>query len=124
MKHLHMLMAALTILLFLYQSFILLNPKPSKLSKNMPKSIKVFQHLCYTLLIISGAILLMQLLSVNVPVQWAYAKIILLLAAISATVKATRPTANPPQQKMGIFIAMLAYVGIVILAFVKPDNLF
>lgn len=56
--------------------------------------------------------------------QWVFAKIILLVAAISASIKAFNPQATSIQSKAGIFIAALAYVGIVVLAVVKPDNLF
>ena len=52
------------------------------------------------------------------------AKIVLLIAAISSSIKAFKDHATPGQTKTGILIAAVAYIGIVILAFTKPDNLF
>ena len=119
MKHLHMLMAVLTVVLFLYQSYLVLSA-----NRRAPRVVKIAAHIIYALLIISGAIMLMQLMSVNAPVQWVFAKIILLIAAISSSIKAFNAHATPTQSKTGILIAAVAYVGIVILAFAKPANLF
>ena len=119
MKHLHMLMALLTVVLFLYQSYLVLSA-----NRQAPRAIKIATHIIYALLIVSGATMLMQLMGANAPVQWAFAKIILLIAAISSSVKAFKPDATPTQRKTGILIAAVGYIGIVILAFAKPDNLF
>ena len=119
MKHLHMLMAVLIIVLFLYQSYLLLTT-----NKRAARVIKITTHILYALLIISGAVMLMQLMSANAPVQWVFAKIILLIAAISASIKAFNTHATSTQSKVGILIAATAYIGIVILAFAKPANLF
>ena len=119
MKHLHMLMAVLVIALFLYQSYLILST-----DKQTPRVIKISNHIVYALVLLSGAWILFQLMSVNAPVQWVFAKIILLVAAISASIKAFNNTATPSQRKTGILIAGAAYVGIVILAFTKPGNLF
>ncbi|WP_264752880.1 SirB2 family protein [Psychrobacter sp. ENNN9_III] len=89
-----------------------------------PKAVKIATHIIYALVIGSGAIMLMQLISANAPVQWVFAKVILLVAAISASVKAFHNHATPGQRKTGILISAIAYTGIVILAFAKPANLF
>ena len=119
MKHLHTLLALLLIALFVYQSYLVLIAE-----KRAPKVIKIANHILYTLMVVSGGWMLMQLMSVNAPVQWVFAKFILLIAAISSSVKAFSPYATASQSKVGILIAAVAYIGIVILAFVKPDNLF
>ena len=119
MKHLHMLLAALTIVLFLYQSYVVLSA-----NRQAPRAVKIASHVIYALLIISGATMLMQLMGANAPVQWVFAKIVLLIAAISSSVKAFNASATPVQRKTGILIATVAYIGIVILAFAKPANLF
>lgn len=119
MKHLHMLMAVLVIVLFLYQSYLTLSA-----NRRAPRPVKIATHIVYALLILSGGWMLMQLMSVNAPVQWVFAKIILLVAAISSSIKAFNPQATSTQSKAGIFIAAVAYVGIVTLAIVKPENLF
>ncbi|WP_243443489.1 hypothetical protein [Psychrobacter sp. JCM 18903] len=53
-----------------------------------------------------------------------FAKVILLVAAISASIKTFNNNATSSQRKTGILIAGAAYVGIVVLAFAKPGNLF
>lgn len=119
MKHVHMLMAVLVIALFLYQSYLVLSNK-----EHAPRAVKISNHIVYALVLLSGAWMLFALLSVNAPVQWVIAKMVLFVAAISASMKAFNPRATPVQSKAGIFIATVAYIGIVILAYVKPDNLF
>jgi len=119
MKHLHMLIAVIVVVLFLYQSYLVLSA-----NRRAPRVVKIANHIVYALVILSGAIMLMQLMSANAPVQWVFAKIILLVAAISASVKAFNNHATPIQRKTGILIAAVAYIGIVILAFAKPANLF
>jgi len=119
MKHLHMLMAVIVIVLFIYQSFVALTTR-----QPAPKVVKISTHITYALIIISGGWMLMQLMSVNAPVQWVVAKIVLLIAAISASIKAFRATATPAQTKAGVLIAAAAYAGIVFLAVAKPANFF
>ncbi|WP_182406955.1 SirB2 family protein [Psychrobacter sp. GP33] len=119
MKHLHMLLAVLVIALFLYQSYLVLSTKD-----RAPRAVKIANHIVYALVLLSGAWMLLQLLNANAPVQWVIAKMVLFVAAISASMKAFNPRSTPVQNKAGIFIATVAYIGIVILAYVKPDNLF
>lgn len=119
MKHLHMLMAVLVIVLFLYQSYLVLST-----NKQAPRAIKIANHIVYALVLISGAWILLQLMSANAPVQWVIAKMVLFVAAISASIKAFNNSATPNQRKTGILIAGAAYVGIVVLAITKPGNLF
>ena len=97
-----------------------------KMTKNKkpPFAVKISTHILSAVIIISGAGMLVQLMSVNAPVQWVFAKIILLVAALSASIKAFNDNATPSQRKTGILIAGIAYVGIVALAFSKPGNLF
>lgn len=117
MKHLHMLMAVITVVLFLWQSYLVMTK-----GQRFDKKGKIATHVVYTLLIISGALNVMPLLQADAPLQWVAAKIILLIAAISASIKAFRATATLAQSRTGIFIAFIAYVAIFVLAFVKPGN--
>ncbi len=119
MKHLHTLLAVLVIALFIYQSYLALSAE-----RRAPRPIKIATHILYALIIVSGAWMLMQLMSAQAPIQWVFAKIILLVAAISASIKAFHTHATPTQSKVGILIAAVAYAGIVTLAYVKPENLF
>lgn len=117
MKHLHTLMALIVIGLFIYQSYVAMTARRAP-----HKAVKIATHITYAIIILSGAWMLMQLMSVNAPVQWVVAKIVLLIAAISASMKAFKANSTPAQTKAGIFIAAVAYIGILILAVVKPDN--
>ena len=119
MKHLHMLMAVLVIVLFLYQSYLVLTAKD-----RAPRVVKIANHIVYALVLLSGASMLFSLLSANAPVQWVIAKMVLFGVAISASIKAFNPRATAIQTKAGVFIAAVAYVSIVALAYIKPDNLF
>lgn len=121
MKHAHILMAVLTLAIFVYQFVKVLTNKPAQLPS---KGAKIGSHILYTLLIITGVLTLMPLIKlIGVP-HWVIAKVILLVVAISSTIKATRATTPAPQAKAGMLIALIAYIGIVTLAVVKPMNLF
>lgn len=121
MKHLHILMAVMTIAIFLYQFFCILTLRPANSSKPLlSKPLKIATHIVYTLLVIAGIMLVMPLAqTVGVP-GWVVAKIVLFIVAISATIKATRPTTTAVQAKAGMVIALIAYIAIVTLAVLKP----
>lgn len=117
MKHLHLLTIVILLGLFLYQCYLTLPPR-----RLTPKALKISTHITYALVILSGGWMLTQLMAVNAPVQWVFAKILLLFAAISASIKAFRPSTPQSQSYVGIFIATVAYVGIISLAIIKPAN--
>lgn len=120
MKHLHMLMAVLTILVFLSQAVPIWLGKPRPANKGM----KIATHVLYTLLLLSGIMTLMPILqAVGLP-HWVIGKVVLLVVAISATIKALRLTTPLLQAKIGMLVALVAYIGILVLAFTKPMNLF
>ncbi|WP_066804229.1 SirB2 family protein [Moraxella oblonga] len=117
MKHLHMLMAVVTIALYLYQvSFVVRGVKP-----NLNKAFKGASHAIYTTLVASGLYLFWQLYQEAGFQAWVFAKIVLLVMAVSANIKAIRPTTTLPHTKAGFLIAGVAYVGIVWLAIAKPN---
>lgn len=116
MKHLHMLMAVVTIALYLYQASLVMRANKPALSK----AFKGASHAIYTLLVASGLYLFWQIYQVAGFQAWAVAKIILLIVAVSAVIKALRPSTALPQAKAGFLIAGVAYVGIVFLAVAKP----
>ena len=116
MKHLHILLAVLTIAIFIYQAAQVFSGK----SGQLPKIGKILGHVIYTLLILEGIGLVMPLAkSVGVPI-WVVAKVVLFVVAISATIKATRANTPHAQARAGIIIAAVAYMAIVMLAFSKP----
>lgn len=116
MKHLHMLMAVVAIILYVYQAAQVAGNKPMTLSKTF----KGISHVFYVLLVGSGLYLFWQIYQVAGMQHWALAKIVLLVVAVSANIKAIRPSTTNAQAKAGMLLAGVAYVGIVILAFVKP----
>ncbi len=124
MKHLHMLLAVMAVSFFCYQIYTAL-ATDKVYSKIQTKLRTAFAHSIYGLIIITGLIMVKPLLAIDgVPLQWVLAKGILLLAVLSSTAKAFRATTKPAQRKMGILVATLALTGIIILAFIKPENLF
>lgn len=121
MKHLHILMAVITIGIFLYQFAQVLMGKSGQLPN---KGLKIGTHIVYTLLLIAGVVTLMPYLKVGIFTHWVVAKLVLFGVAISSTIKATRLMTPSSQAKIGMFVALIAYMGIVTLAIVKPANLF
>lgn len=120
MKHLHMLMAVITLIIFAYQALQVFSGKSGRLSKGL----MIATHIIYTILVVTGLMVLLPILKFIAFPHWLIAKIVLLVVAISATIKATRPTVQNNQAKAGIFVALIAYIGILSLAFIKPMNLF
>lgn len=115
MKHLHMFTAIIAVGLFLYQAGLVFLGKNLILSRTF----KGVSHLIYLLLIVSGLYLFWQLSQVAGAQHWVIAKAILLVVAISASVKALRnPALN--QKRVGIIIAGGAYAAILVLAITKP----
>lgn len=121
MKHFHMLMAFITVTIFVYQFILVFQGKNGQLAT---KSLKIAVHVIYFLLLITGILQLLPLLKVVGFPHFVLAKIILLVVAISATIKATRLSTPNPQARAGICISAVAYIGIIALALLKPMNLF
>lgn len=122
MKHFHLLMVAITIILFLYQFIMVMFANQTNVFQS--KKLFISTHIIYTLLIISGIVTALPLFKFSIFPHWLIAKIVLLIVAISVTIKATRANNTPAQIKMGLLIAMVAYAGIITLAVAKPVNLF
>lgn len=74
-------------------------------------------HTVYTLAVLTGLYLLVALSRVAGIQHWAIAKVILLIVAISAFIKARR---NPSMARAGVFIIWVCMAGILFLAFAKP----
>lgn len=123
MKHLHMLVAVIIALLFVYQSMMAWQGRMAN------KSVKIMTHIGYAMMLITGILLVMPLLSLNVPLQWVGAKVVLLIAFVSASSKAYKLAQSSAdnvhiKKMMGLFVALIALVGIFSLAFIKPSNFF
>lgn len=113
MKHLHMLLAVLTIGFFCYSAFCIIK------QKQVGKAYMAITHTLYALLIGSGVWLLWDILKVTTSEYWIYAKIVLLVVAVSSMIKARRAKAMG-QAKAGIGIVFVALVGILVLVITKP----
>ncbi|WP_315040738.1 SirB2 family protein [Faucicola mancuniensis] len=122
MKIFHMIMVLLVLCLFLYQFMMVYFL--DGLDALRTKTQKIVGHSFYCLLIISGVLTVMPLVKVIGVPHWVIAKFVLLMVAISATIKATRATTTIKQAKVGLFLALIAYTGILTLAVIKPTNLF
>lgn len=119
-KVLHMSFGVLAILMFATRAVLgLLSSSPSGhlSSAGLSKFFKIAPHIVYTVVLLAGIALLMYL---PIYPHWIFAKIVLFLVAISASVKAFRDTATVNQFKAGIFVASIAYVAILWLAIAKP----
>lgn len=80
MKHLHMLMAFITLGLFLYQViFVFCGKKPP-----LSRAFKRASHLIYLLLVGSGLYLFWQLTQVIGVQYWVLVKLVLLFVAVAA----------------------------------------
>jgi uncharacterized membrane protein SirB2 len=119
-KVLHMSFGVLAILMFATRAILgMLAPSPNGqlASAGLNKFFKIAPHIVYTLVLLAGVGLMLQL---PIYPHWIFAKIILFLVAISASVKAFRETATVSQFKTGVFVASIAYVAILWLAIAKP----
>ena len=94
MKHLHMLMAVLTIVLFLYQSYLVLSA-----NRRAPKAVNSHAYLCACHRLRCHHVDAAN--SANAPVQWVFAKVILLIAAISTSIKPLTTMQRPSKVKRG-----------------------
>lgn len=111
MKHFHLLMIAITIGLFAYSSFAILKNKPAS------RAYMAISHTVYALAVLTGLHLFVVLSRVAGMQHWAIAKMILLIVAISAFIKARR---KPDTARVGVFIVWVCVAGILFLAVTKP----
>ncbi len=143
-KIVHMTFASLAIIAFLIRAVLLFwtsknQPKTASLSlatasvdgetaipvTAKPKSagrimLVAMQHLAFTLLIITGMVLLYQNQFVVQP--WFYGKIILFLVILSAMAKAFgKRDISMGQRKAGAMVAGIAFAGLMTLVIWKPD---
>lgn len=117
MKHLHMLLAIIVLFIFILQALPMFMGKTPKASNTL----KILNHVFYTAVILTGLGLFWQIYQVAGTQHWALAKLVLLIVAASATIKAQRHYTNTPSQaKAGLMIASVAYVSIIVLAITKP----
>ena len=110
-KHLHLTLAALTILLFIVRSgFVIVWPAGMR-----KRWMKILAHGVDGLLIVSAIALLVVMNMNPIHVGWVLAKIIGLLAYIGFSVYAFKIANTLPSRLLGIFLAgaALAYIAMV-----------
>jgi uncharacterized membrane protein SirB2 len=86
------------------------------------KFFKIAPHIVYTVLVLCGLHLLMQLPGVYP--HWLIAKLVLFAVAISASIKAFRSDATQSKFRSGVLVASIAYIGIFWLIIAKPGGLY
>lgn len=120
-KIIHMSSVSLAIVVLLLRSITLFvgvqnnqpNPKKRKLYVGL-------QHLSFSLMLITGLILLSLN---NFQVQpWFYAKVVLFFVIISSVIKTYKQDNTIPlvQRKAGLFITVVSFVAIIGLIIIKP----
>ena len=130
-KIVHMTFASLAIIVFVIRTILLfwqptaIVTTSSSATRPAPKSagrivLVAMQHLAFTLLVITGLVLLYQNNFVVQP--WFYGKIILFLVVLSAVTKAFgKRDIGIGQRKAGAMVAGIAIVGLMTLICWKPD---
>ncbi|TVQ67655.1 MAG: regulator SirB [Oceanospirillales bacterium] len=110
-KHLHLTLAALTVLIFLVRAvFVLVWPAGIR-----KRWLKITAHAVDGLLILSAIALLVVMQMNPIHVTWALAKIIALLAYIGFSVYAFKTATTLPTRLVGVVLAgaTLAYIAMV-----------
>lgn len=105
LKHVHLLLVALTGLIFVLRGVLLLNDSPRLDSKPL----RILPHVIYTLLLVSGLALAHQ-----VGMQaWIWAKLGLLFAFVIIGVLVFKRARTPVGRLAGLVLALLiyAYIG-------------
>ena len=130
-KIVHMTFASLAIIVFVIRTILLfwqptaIVTASSSATRPAPKSagrivLVAMQHLAFTLLVITGLVLLYQNNFVVQP--WFYGKIILFLVVLSAVTKAFgKRDIGIGQRKAGAMVAGIAFIGLMTLICWKPN---
>lgn len=119
-KHLHMVLGLLTVLLFVIQAGWLLMRQDRQLPARAQRFFRMMPHILYAVVIGLGIWLMVTMMRVGVNPLWVHPKIVLFLIAIVGTAIAMRPGASRGRQNLGLLIAGLCYIGILYSVIAKP----
>lgn len=120
LKIIHMTFGSLALIAFLIRTVMLFWAPQNQPGKAGRIVLVAMQHLSFTVLIITGIVLLYQNQFVVQP--WFYGKIILFVVILSATIKAFgKREISLAQRKAGAFVAAIAFAGLLTLVIWKPD---
>lgn len=120
MKSIHFFAMVMLGISFLLQSIIIFPNQKALLEKNTLRKVSIIlQHLAFTMLLVTGAILLFE--KHFQVATWFYLKMVLVIALFSASLKAMKNTdILPIQRQAGLVIAWLGFIGILLLIYLKP----
>lgn len=120
LKIIHMTFGSLALITFLIRAVLLFRAPQNQPAKAGRIVLVALQHLSFTVLILTGMVLLYQNQFVVQP--WFYGKIILFVVILSATIKAFgKRDMSLAQRKAGAFVAAIAFAGLLTLVVLKPD---
>lgn len=123
LKIIHGIAITVLLIIIIIQSVILFRLPSNDTGFNVisRKKIIIVQHIIFLLLFITGGILL-YLKHFHVQ-HWFYAKVLLFVVIISASVKAFKkpnPNILLVQRRGGIVLAWIAFIAIIALVMIKP----
>lgn len=120
LRIIHMTFGSLALIAFLIRAVMLFWAPQNQPGKAGRIVLVAMQHLAFTVLIITGVVLLYQNQFVVKP--WFYGKLILFVVILSATLKAFgKSDISLAQRKAGAFVAAIAFAGLITLVIWKPD---
>ncbi|GAC1607679.1 MAG: hypothetical protein NVS3B3_10930 [Aquirhabdus sp.] len=126
-KIIHMTAGLLVVLLFYIQAIMLLLRRRSEAAFHtegvpqiigLAKKLKIALHICWTVLILAGLYLLVNLPGVYP--YWIFAKIGLFILAVLFSILSFRGKGSTRAQNIGLFGAAICYALIVFLVSFKP----
>lgn len=120
-KIIHMTSVALALLVFVLRALTLfVGTQGQQPNPNGRVAFVALQHLSYTVVVVTGVVLLfMKHFDVE---PWFYAKIILFLVLLSSQIKAYKKDENIllAQRRAGIVVGAVAFIGLIALVMIKP----
>lgn len=120
-KIIHMTSVALALLVFVLRALTLFfGTQGQQPNPNGRVAFVALQHLSYTVVVVTGVVLLfMKHFDVE---PWFYAKIILFLVLLSSQIKAYKKDENIllAQRRAGIVVGAVAFIGLIALVMIKP----
>ncbi|WP_089606226.1 SirB2 family protein [Acinetobacter piscicola] len=120
-KIIHMTSVALALLVFVLRALTLfVGTQGQQPNPNGRVAFVALQHLSYTVVVVTGVVLLF-MNHFNVQ-PWFYAKIILFLVLLSSQIKAYKKDENIllAQRRAGIVVGAIAFIGLIALVMIKP----
>ena len=120
-KIIHMTSVALALLIFVLRALTLfVGTQGQQPNPNGRVAFVALQHLSYTVVVVTGVVLLfMKHFDVE---PWFYAKIILFLVLLSSQIKVYKKDENIllAQRRAGLVVGSIAFIGLITLVMIKP----